>query len=73
VRRLARLNESRLRLADSKTAAAAFFVVVLMGQLLAGVWIGSSAVAFAGVLVYSTVWCVLLGILTSIVIGGLGS
>ena len=100
-----RPNEWRLRFADSKTAAAAFFVVVLACQVVAGTWIGSSAVALAGVLVYSAaglltwpladaafaryspdpgvnapasrrmpwVWCVLLGILTSIVIGSLGS
>ena len=99
------LNEWRLRFADSKPAAAAFFVVVFACQVVARTWIGSSAVAFAGVLIYSAaalltwpladaafarytpgvsvnapagrrlpwVWCVLLGILTSIVIGSLGN
>src|SRR5262245_1525915 len=50
---LARLNERRLRFDDSRNAAAAFFVVVLASQVVALVWIDSSAVAFAGVLVYS--------------------
>src|SRR5438034_145434 len=102
---LAPLNEWRVRLADSRTTAVAFFVVVLACQVLAVPWISSSAVAFAGVLIYSAaalftwpfldaafaryaaeptvnvpasrrmpwVWCVLVGVLVSIVIGGLGS
>jgi hypothetical protein len=102
---LARLNEWRVRFADSQTAAAAFFVVVLACQVVSRTWINSSAVAFAGVLVYAAaavltwpfldaaftryarepivnapasrriqwVWCVLVGILVSIVIGGLGN
>lgn len=102
---LARLNEWRVRFADSKTAAAAFFVVVLACQVVARAWISSSPVAIAGVFVYSGaalltwpfldaafaryaaeptvnapasrrmpwVWCVLVGVLVSIIIGGLGS
>jgi hypothetical protein len=102
---LARLNQGRARFADSKTAAAAFFVVVLACQVVARAWISSSAVAFAGAFVYSGaalltwpfldaaftryaaeptvsapanrrmpwVWCVLVGVLVSIIIGGLGS
>jgi hypothetical protein len=99
------MNEWRVRLADSSTAAAAFFVVVLACQVVAGAWIRSSTVAFAGVFVYSGaalltwpfldaaftryageanvnapvgrrmpwVWCVLVGVLVSIIIGGLGT
>lgn len=50
---LVRLNEWRVRFADSKTAAVAFLVVVLACQVLAAAWISSSAVALAGVLIYS--------------------
>jgi hypothetical protein len=102
---LARLNEWRVRIADSQTAPAAFFAIVLVCQIVARAWINSSAVAFAGIFVYSAaavltwpfldatfaryarepivnasgsrrmpwVWCVLVGVLVSIVIGGLGS
>ena len=49
---LAPLSEWRVRFADSKTAVA-FFVVVLACQALAYPWVSSSAVAFAGVLIYS--------------------
>src|SRR5437763_16099651 len=48
---LARLNAWRVRFADSKTAAAAFFAVVRACQIVARAWITSSAVAFAGVFV----------------------
>lgn len=100
-----RLNDRRVHFADSTTAAAAFFIIVLACQVVAGAWIRNSAVAFAGVLVYTAaalltwpfmdaaftryaaeatvnapasrrmpwVWCVLVGILVSIIIGGLGS
>ena len=102
---LAPLSEWRVRFADSKTAAVAFFVVVLACQMLAYPGISSSAVAFAGVLIYSAaalftwrfldatsaryaaqptvnapvsrrmpwVWCVFVGVLVSIAIGGLGN
>jgi len=102
---LAPLSEWRVRFADSKTAAVAFFVVVLACQALAYPWVSSSAVAFAGVLIYSAaalctwpfldatfaryaaeptvnapanrrmpwVWCVRVGVLVSIVIGGFGN
>ena len=95
----------RVRFADSKTAAAAFFLVVLACQVVARAWIDSSAVAIAGVFIYSAaalltwpfldaafaryaaeptvnaqashrmpwVWSVLVGVLVSIVIGGLGT
>jgi len=102
---MTRFNEWRVRFADSKTAAVAFFVAVLACQVLAYPWISSSTVAFAGVLIFSAaalftwpfldatfaryadqptvnapgnrrmpwVWCVLVGVLVSIVIGAFGN
>jgi len=50
---MAQLNAWRVQLADSRRAAAAYFVVVLAGLLVALPWVGSNGVAVAGVLIYS--------------------
>jgi hypothetical protein len=102
---VASLSELRIRLADSKTAAAIYFAVVLVGLVVAHTWLSSSVIAYAGVFLYATpalftwpfldaafsrysreagvnapaqkrmpwVWCVLVGVLLSILIGALGS
>ena len=50
---MAQLNAWRVQVADSRQAAVGYFVVVLVGLVLALPWAGSNAVAFAGVFIYS--------------------
>ena len=102
---VASLNDRRIRLADSKTAAAVYFAVVLLSLVVAHTWVSSSVIAYVGVFLYSIpvlltwpfldaaftrysrepgvsapaqkrmpwVWCVLVGVFVSILIGALGS
>jgi len=102
---VATVNELRVRLADSRTAAAVYFAVVLVGLVVAHTWVSSSVIAYVGVVLYAIpalftwpfldaafsrysrvpgvnapakkrmpwVWCVLVGVFISILIGALGS
>jgi hypothetical protein len=98
------LNQLRIRVAASKTSAVGYFAVVFFGLVVAGTWVSSSAVAFAGFFLYVVpvpftwplldaaftryskepvvnaharermpwVWCVLVGVTCSFILGGLG-
>jgi hypothetical protein len=50
---LTRVNALRARAADSRTAAVAYFSIVLLSLAVGRVWVGATTVALVGVVVYA--------------------